>query len=97
MIGMVNDVACKTVGSFLDKEINEVDEDVLDGIGELVNIIAGAAAAKLVDFKIGLGLPTVMAGSSHKMFSDINSPWIIIPMKTEESGEFQLAITMEEA
>jgi len=96
MIGMKEEVACKTVGMFLEKEISSIDADVLDGIGEIINIIAGAAAAKLADFKIGLGLPTVLAGKDHQMFSDINSPWIIIPMKTEEGGEFQVAITMEE-
>ena len=58
--------------------------------------VAGAAAAKLADFKIGLGLPTVLAGKEHQMFSDINSPWIIIPMQTDNGGEFQVAITMEE-
>ncbi len=96
MIGMREEVACKTVGMFLEKEIPAIDEDVLDGIGEIINIIAGAAAAKLADYKIGLGLPTVVSGKSHKMFADVNSPWIIIPMKTDKAGEFQVAITMEE-
>jgi chemotaxis protein CheX len=96
MIGMEEIMSCKTVGMFLEKDITEVDADVLDGIGEILNIIAGAAAAKLANFKIGLGLPTVLAGKEHKMFADLNSPWIIIPMKVEGAGNFQLAITMEE-
>ena len=96
LLGMIEGMACRTVGMFLDKEIPEVDADVLDGIGEIVNIIAGAAAAKLADYKIGLGLPTVLAGKDHKMFADINTPWIIIPMKVEGAGNFELAITMEE-
>ncbi len=96
MLGMSDVMACKTVGMFLEKEIEEVDADVLDGIGEIINIIAGAAAAKLADFKIGLGLPTVLAGKEHKMFADLNSPWIIIPMKVNDVGDFKLAITMEE-
>ena len=96
LTGMKEEMACGTVGMFLDKEIPEVDADVLDGIGEILNIIAGAAAAKLADFKIGLGLPTVLAGKDHKMFADLNAPWIVIPMKIDGAGNFELAITMEE-
>jgi len=96
LIGMKEELACKTVSLFLGQNMNSVNEDVLDGIGEITNIIAGSAAAKLSDFKIGLGLPTVLLGKEYKMFSDINSPWIVIPMKTNEIGKFQIAITMEE-
>ena len=96
MIGMKEVVACKTVERFLEEEQTEVNADVLDAIGEILNIIAGAAAAKLSEFKIGLGLPTVLAGREHKMFADINSPWIIIPMKIDAVGEFDMAVTMEE-
>ena len=39
---------------------------------------------------------TVLAGKDHKMFADLNSPWIVIPMKVEGTGNFELAITMEE-
>ena len=96
MIGKTTDIACKTIGNFLEKDIAEVDADVLDGIGEIINIIAGAAAGKLSGFKIGLGLPTVLAGKEHQMCADISSPWIIIPMCAEDIGEFTLAVTMEE-
>lgn len=96
LIGMSEEVACKTISSFLDKEILTIDADVLDGIGEIINIIAGGASAKLAEYRIGLGIPTVLVGKEHKMFSDIESPWIIIPMTADESGEFEIAITMAE-
>jgi|SaaInlStandDraft_1057018.scaffolds.fasta_scaffold83786_2 chemotaxis protein CheX len=99
LIGMSEEVACKTISSFLDKEILTIDADVLDGIGEIINIIARGASAKLADYRIGLGIPTVLVGKvgkEQKMFSGIESPWIIIPLITDESGEFEFAITMEE-
>ena len=97
MICMDDGIACKTVSRFLEEEVLEVSADVLDGIGEILNIIAGAAAARLSQFKIGLGLPTVLCGEKPQMCADLNSPWILIPMKADELGEFSIAITMEAA
>ena len=97
MICMDDNIACKTVSRFLEEEEKEVNADVLDGIGEILNIIAGAAAAKLSQHKIGLGLPTVLCGEEPQMSADIESPWIMIPMKANELGEFSIAITMEAA
>jgi chemotaxis protein CheX len=96
MLTMEKEVACKTVGSFLEKEITAVDDEVLDGIGEILNIIAGAAAAKLSGYKIQLGLPTVLQGKDQRMFANIATPWIIIPMNAPGSGRFDIAITMDE-
>jgi len=96
MLGMKTEIACSTVGNFLELEKTEIDADVLDGIGEIINIIAGAAAAKLSKFKIGLGLPTVLVGKEQKMCADINTPWIIIPLSAEGIGDFNMAITMED-
>ena len=95
LLGMTKEMACKTTALFLDMEVPEVNADVLDAMGEILNIIAGATAAKLAEFKIGLGLPTVIVGKDQKMFADYSTPWIIIPMKVEDVGNFQLAITME--
>lgn len=43
-------------------KISEINEDVIDVVGELSNIIAGRAAADLSNSHTRLGLPTVMVG-----------------------------------
>ncbi len=40
-------VACHLAGTMLGMEMAEVDEDVKDGMGEIVNMIAGSAKVKL--------------------------------------------------
>jgi len=39
--------ACNLAGAMLGMEVSEVDEDVKDGMGEIVNMIAGGAKVKL--------------------------------------------------
>jgi len=72
--------ACHLSGSMLGMEMSEVDEDVKDGMGEIVNMIAGGAKVKLEssmgDFH--LLTPWVIAGknltiaSSHGDEADLS-------------------------
>lgn len=39
--------------------------DVIDAVGELVNIIAGGAKAKLEHLEMSVSLPTVITGKNH--------------------------------
>lgn len=43
------------------------EEELADGLAELANIVAGAALSALGG-ELGLGLPTVVAGSGHRVF-----------------------------
>jgi CheY-specific phosphatase CheX len=67
----------------------------MDAIGEILNIIAGAAAAKL-EGNVDLALPTVMVGKGQQVYSKHSSPWVIIPMKFPNGGKFNIEVTMEE-
>ncbi|MFQ5649184.1 MAG: chemotaxis protein CheX [bacterium] len=62
-------IALKAIGGMLGMEFTEVDADVRDGVGELVNMIAGGAKTKLqnkgIDFE--LSIPNTVIGSNHKI------------------------------
>ncbi len=53
-----------------------MNEEVLDAVGELVNIIAGGAKAKLEQHKLELSLPNVVTGLSY----DIHFPSQVKPL-----------------
>ncbi|OGV53171.1 MAG: hypothetical protein A2017_04635 [Lentisphaerae bacterium GWF2_44_16] len=91
------EVGKKVVGAFLMEAIPEANADLMDGYGEILNIIAGAAAAKLEGMRINLALPTVVLGKNQQMHAKIGNPWVIIPMKFPEWGKFNIEISMEEA
>ncbi len=95
MITMPSGVAMKMVGAFMMEDITEVNSDLLDGFGEIINIIAGAFSAKLEGISFELALPTVMAGQLQIHIRD-SVKCMSIPMGSEEWGEFKVLLMMEE-
>lgn len=89
------EVAQAIVGKFLYEEIEAINCDLMDGWGELVNIIAGAADALLQDVSINLALPSVLIGNRSKFFAKAGCPFIIVPMKIEEVGTFNIGLSLE--
>lgn len=83
----------KVVKQFLG-ESTITDSDLTDGFGEILNIIAGAASAKLG--RVQLSTPTVILGKNLEVYSCQGSPWIIIPMKFPDWGKFNIEVAMEE-
>lgn len=64
------DSARRVVATMLAMETDEVDEETLkDGVGEMVNIVAGQAKSALTDtpYHFDLGLPTIVVGQDHTL------------------------------
>ena len=43
------------------------DADVCDAVGELANMVAGAAKAQLEQLSLSLSIPNVVSGPQHKV------------------------------
>jgi chemotaxis protein CheX len=89
------DVGKKLIGKFLMEELTEINCDLMDGFGEIVNILAGAADAKLPNMRIDLALPSVLVGSKTKFFAKAGNPFVMIPMFIPDMGPFKLGISLE--
>lgn len=80
-------VARKVVGTILGVgELPELDQDVADGIGELVNVIAGQAKRGMAEFGIldcRTTLPNVILGSRHRVFYQRNVERCAVLFQTE--------------
>ncbi|MDL1957093.1 MAG: chemotaxis protein CheX [Candidatus Desulfofervidus auxilii] len=87
-------LAKKAVANMLAIDESELEEeDIQDGIGELVNMIAGDAKSKCNNaFKISL--PTVITGLHHSI-GKIKEEIVIIKFKNNEET-FYLQISLEE-
>lgn len=68
--------ALKVVSSFVGSRVLALDDTVTDGIGELANIIAGAAKRNLAQFNIQISLPSVVLGKDY----ELAGPKDIVPM-----------------
>lgn len=81
-----NDTARKIVCRMLQINVGEEsEEDIRDGVGELMNMVAGAAKAQLVstEHAFHLSLPNVIVGGPHTVGQIRGVPVIVIEFNTE--------------
>jgi chemotaxis protein CheX len=67
ILSMCREAAIRASEAMLGQRPAEIDSDVTDAIGELTNIIAGGAKAKLAELALSVSLPTVFVGQGHAM------------------------------
>jgi chemotaxis protein CheX len=74
-----------------------IDEDVIDAIGEIVNIITGRAKQSLQNtVKLIISLPTIVLGSGHKIRWPIHRSRILcIPFTVFKHETFVLTLAFE--
>lgn len=82
------------VSKLLYEEVDLDSPELLDGFGEMINIIAGAGAAKL-PYSMKLSLPTVLRGKNQVMATSSHAPWAIVPMKFANGNQFNINVSME--
>ena len=84
-------LAILATGKLLGSEPRELDNDVVDAVGELTNMIAGSAKGKLERYNMDLALPTVILGCGHRIgFKSGVRP---VSMRFESKwGEFSLEL-----
>ncbi len=86
--------ALTLVGRMIGTTFKTVDRSIIDGVGEIVNIVAGNAKAKFEGHDISVSLPTVVRGNMYKLSNLQNVIWIEVPF-TCEAGDFSLAVTFQ--
>jgi chemotaxis protein CheX len=57
-----SEAAIKITGKLLGEQPTALNAQVVDAIGEVTNMIAGAAKAQLAELQLSIGLPTVVIG-----------------------------------
>ncbi len=75
--------------------IKEIDDDVIDSTGEVVNIIAGNAKKGLEQFRLVISLPSIVKGDNHIISWPSDSmPIITIPFVVT-LGTFHVSVGLE--
>ena len=67
VVSFSEQVALKAASVMLMEEAAATNEEVLDAVGELTNMVAGAAKAELEDYDLAVSLPNVITGPSHEV------------------------------
>lgn len=90
--------ACRVVSRFGGDFQDEVNATVRDGVGEILNIVAGRAKGALAKLSgpIDMSLPTVISGHDYELHRHRDAPQILLPFSSE-LGDFDLILFIERA
>lgn len=74
------------------------DSDVNDGVGELINMIAGGAKTKLTQtqYRFNITLPTIISGGKHEVFHRGGAYCVVILFQTKEGDGFTLEVCVSQ-
>jgi chemotaxis protein CheX len=82
VLNMSKEVALGVASALLMDQFSDLTPDVVDAVGELTNVIAGAAKSKLEEFHLTVSLPNVVTGSAHTIHFPKDVTPICVPFKT---------------
>lgn len=88
-------VALEMVYNLIMKKPTSIDEEVIDTVGEVLNIIVGNAKQDLEEYDILISLPNVIHGSDYDIAFPHNAPALCVPFRYGNK-EFFLIVSMKE-
>jgi chemotaxis protein CheX len=91
VVSVDQEVAFAAAEAFLGSRPNTFNAEVIDMVGELTNMIAGAGKDRIGIPGITLGLPTVVSGKSHSVSFDHGAHVEILQFKSPH-GPFTVEI-----
>ena len=84
VVSLSRNVALNATSAMLLTDVAQITEnEVIDAVGELANMVAGAAKARLEQFELSVSLPSVITGKSHSVRFPSNVTPICVPFQTE--------------
>ena len=83
VLNLSEEAALKAASTMLMMELAEMDDDVLDAVGELTNMVAGCAKTELAQFSLSLSLPNVVTGKDHEVRFPSNVTPVCVPYNTD--------------
>ena len=83
VLSLSKEVAMQAASHMLMSENTEINDDVVDAVGELTNMVAGAAKSQLVEYQLMVSLPNVITGRDHEVRFPSNVRPICVPFTTK--------------
>ncbi len=85
------------VANMLGEAAAEINDDIKDAVGELTNMISGAARNDLGQkgYQLRIATPMVISGDRHQIKHQTKSPTIAIPFDTS-AGSFVVEVSFED-
>lgn len=83
-------VACRIASSLLGEEVEHIDADVEDAVGEIVNLVAGGMKDRLLEAgkKVSLAVPTTVRGRGVLVSGLSGAVCLLMPFDVDGGGRF---------
>jgi len=65
IVSLGRETAIAATDKMMGQRPSTIDEDAVDVVGEITNMVAGAAKAEMEELKMSVGLPTVVVGKNR--------------------------------
>ncbi|MBN1910811.1 MAG: chemotaxis protein CheX [Pirellulales bacterium] len=83
VLNLSENVALKAAATLLLTEMPSINDEVLDAVGELTNMVTGAAKAELEEYELKVSLPNVITGANHEIHFPSDVTPVCVPFETE--------------
>lgn len=87
-------LAAEVTSQLVGREVAADDPDVVDAVGELVNIVAGNAKKGLEQYRLNISLPSIVRGVNHRVAWHTDASIVGIPFRVS-AGKFHLSVGLE--
>ena len=91
VLSLSKSAALTVLERMIGEPATEITPEVCDAVGELTNMIAGTAKARLAELELSISIPNVVSGEDHK----VHFPSSVQPMSisfTSEIGDFTVEV-----
>jgi chemotaxis protein CheX len=79
VVSLGRETAIKAAAIMLGERPDGLNAQVVDTVGEIANMIAGAAKSQLSQYQLSIGLPSVICGKNHSINFPSDSTPILLP------------------
>jgi len=96
VFSLSREVALQAAERLLMEPFQSISDEVIDAVGEITNMVAGAAKKELSQYELYLGLPTVIIGRDHTIAFPKNVRPICVEFETPWGpAELDVGLQME--
>ncbi len=83
-------LAANIMDTMLGESVDEIDEQVLDMVGEMTNMICGGAKNALAEqnYQFEMATPVIVAGSNHVIQHKVDGPKIILTFTSKKGNAY---------
>ncbi|HEV7280252.1 MAG TPA: chemotaxis protein CheX [Pirellulaceae bacterium] len=96
VVSLSRETAISATEKMLGERPDTLNGDVTDAVGEIANMIAGAAKTKFGSSALSIGLPTVVCGENHQVTFPSQSTPMTLPFDSD-LGSISVEIGLAES